>query len=161
MVPPKSIFWKAQARALVFWYQQLFRRQIFWHNSNGLGSRVARNSPRGWGGFFEIWFNRKRSWPEFWCVFSWDEANSHRFSVQKQVIPPQKKVFTKIQSYFSSNIKWFASHLTIFGGLFSNGGAISRFRAKINLKAAKNMLFCILFRPMGGYSNIYPPWLRY
>ena len=55
--------------------------------------------------------------------------NSERFSVQNQVI------------YISS----------------LGGGAISRLRTKINLKTAKNMLFCILFRPMGGAIAPFAP----
>ena len=39
------------------------------------------------------------------------------------------------------------------------GGAVFCFGAKIGLKSTKNLLFCILFRPMGEGSS--PSWLRY
>ena len=41
----------------------------------------------------------------------------------------------------------------------SKWGGYFRFHCKIGLKSAKNGVFCILFRPMGGCSP--PPWLRY
>ena len=45
------------------------------------------------------------------------------------------------------------------GGSFRMGGAIFHFSQKIGLKSTKNMLFCILHKPMGGARA--PPWLRY
>ena len=41
------------------------------------------------------------------------------------------------------------------------GGAVFIFAAKICLQSTKNVLFCILFRPMGGAVFHCPPWLRY
>ena len=63
----------------------------------------------------------------------------------------QKKSLHQIQSVFlSTDTHFYFSFHDLWGGYFRLGGAISRFRAKTNLKTAKSMLFCILFRPMGG-----------
>ena len=95
----------------------------------------------------------------------------------------KKKVFAKIQSDFSAEIRnsnvfsakkkkkkkkkglrqnseWFFSQVsqvqTSEGGLFSNGGgAIFHFSQKIGLKSTKYMRFSILHKPMGGGSS--PP----
>ena len=69
---------------------------------------------------------------------------------QNRVIS-KKKVFTEIQSVFlSTDTHFYFSFHDLWGGYFRLRGAISRFRAKTNLKTAKSMLFCILLRPMGG-----------
>ena len=89
----------------------------------------------------------------------------------------KKKVFAKIQSNFSAEIrnsKVFSSQnkviskkkrsspkfrviflpisqiQTFEGGSFRMGGAIFHFSQKIGLKSTKNMRFCILHKPMGG-----------
>ena len=74
----------------------------------------------------------------------------------------KKKVFSQAETQFFCS----KSHL-IFDQLSSpiplEGGAIFVFSAKIGLKIAKNGVFCILFRPMGGYSSSppLPHWLHY
>ena len=76
----------------------------------------------------------------------------------------KKKSSPKFRAFFCQLTPTSTSHFTIFGGaIFVWGGAISRFRAKTNLKTAKSMLFCILFRPMGGAIAPFapPPLLRY
>ena len=42
----------------------------------------------------------------------------------------------------------------------ANGRIIFAFRPKIGIKSAEKVVFCKLFRPMGGYSP-HPSWLRY
>ena len=120
-------------------------------------NRVARISQRGGGAFFEVCFNCKRTWPEFSFGFNWIEANSERFSAKIEW-SPKKKSSPKFRAFFCQLTPTSTSHFTIFGGLFSiGGGAISRFRAKNNLKTAKSMLFCILFRPMRGAIAPFAP----
>ena len=121
-------------------------------------SRVARISQRGRGGLFL----------KFDSTVNELDPNFHLVSIglrqiQSVFLPKssdlQKKVFTEIQSVFlSTDTHFYFSFHDFWGAIFVWGGAISRFRAKTNLKTAKSMLFCILFRPMGGgYCTICPP----
>ena len=90
---------------------------IVWMAGN---SRVARISQR-WGAFFEVWFNRKRTWPEFLFGFNWIEANSERFSAKIEWSP--KKSLHRNSERFSVN--WHPLLLLIsrsLGGLFLFGG---------------------------------------
>ena len=48
-----------------------------------------------------------------------------------------------------------------FGTQIPLGEAVFIFWPKIGLKSSKNVRFCILFRPMGGFEPPHPPWLRY
>ena len=49
-----------------------------------------------------------------------------------------------------------------FGSQILWGGAVFIFGAKIGLKSTRNVLFCILFRPIGELEPPCPtPWLRY
>ena len=41
------------------------------------------------------------------------------------------------------------------------GGVIFIFGAKIGLKSANNVVFCILSTPTGGAEALHPLWLRY
>ena len=71
----------------------------------------------------------------------------------------QKKVFchAEIQLFLSKSHRF----LYQFSSPIPMGGTIFVFRAKIGLKSTKNVVFCILFRPMGeGYSPLFS-WLRY
>ena len=122
-------------------------------------SRVARILQRGGGGGLFLKFD---------STVNELDPNFHLVSIglrqiQSVFLPKssdlQKKVFTEIQSVFlSTDTHFYFSFHNLWGGYFRLGGAISRFRAKTNLKTAKSMLFCILFRPMeGGYSTICPP----
>ena len=68
---------------------------------------------------------------------------------------PPKKVFTKIETVFLSKVNpvflvQITSGPTPILIAHTFGGAIFVFEAKISLKSAKNRVFCILFRPMGG-----------
>ena len=54
-------------------------------------SRSQDLKKKGGGAFFEVWFNRERTWPEFSFVFDWIEANSERLTAQNQVISKKKK----------------------------------------------------------------------
>ena len=49
-------------------------------------SRVAKISQKRGGGFFEVWINHIRTWPEFSLVLNWIKETSERFSVQNPVI---------------------------------------------------------------------------
>ena len=109
---------------------------------------------------------------------------SRRFFCQNQVIPLKKKVFTNIETVIPAEIGWspkkkghhqnsvtspdqlrvrstFLVQITASPSqlLLPNpvGRAVFIFGAKIGLKSSKNVLFCILFRPMRG---LQPPWLR-
>ena len=123
-------------------------------------SRVARISQRGGGGGLFL---------KFASTVNELDPNFHLVSIglrqiQSVFLPnrviSKKKVFTKIQSVFlSTDTHFYFSFHDLWGAIFvGGGGAISRFRAKTNLKTAKSRLFWILFRPMrGGYSTICPP----
>ena len=84
---------------------------IVWMAGN---SRVARISQRGVGAFFEVWFNCKRTWPEFSFGFNWIEANSERFSAKIEW-SPKKKSSPKFRAFFCQLTPTSISHFTIFG----------------------------------------------
>ena len=116
---------------------------------NSLGSRIARISQRGWL-FLKFDSTENELHPNF-HLFSTGLRQIQSVFLSKIKWSPKKKVFTEIRSVFFVN--WHPLLQLIsrsLGGLFSFGGVISRFRTKINLKTAKNMPICILFRPMGG-----------
>ena len=103
--------------------------------------------------------------------------------LQKQKKKTKKKVFAKIESDFSAEIRrffppkirwspkkkkglrqnwdWFFVYLRKFirlrGAVFVWGGAIFHFSQTIGLKNTKNMRFCILQKPMGGARAPSPP----
>ena len=112
---------------------------IVWMAGN---SRVARISQREGGGLFL----------KFDSTVNELEPNFHLVSIglrqiQSVFLPKssdrqKKKVFTEIQSVFlSTDTHFYFSFHDLWGGYFHLGGAISRFRAKTNLKTAKSMLF--------------------
>ena len=118
-------------------------------------SRVARISQRRGGLFLKFDSTVNELDPNFRLV------SIGLRQIQSVFLPKssdlQKKSSPKFRAFFCQLTPTSISHFTIFGGaifvwegLFSFGGAISRFRAKTNLKTAKSMLFCILLRPMGG-----------
>ena len=61
--------------------------------------------------------------------------------------PPKKRSSARLKPSFSGQ-----NHIRPLTNSHrqANGGAIFVFGAKIGLKSAKNGVFCILFRPMGG-----------
>ena len=82
--------------------------------------------------------------------------------LKKKKKKEEKKVFSQAETRFLFEITsdpW----PIIIANTTREGGAIFVFSAKIGLKSAKNGMFCILFRPMGGYSPSPPPplWLHY
>ena len=100
--------------------------------------------------------------------------NWNGFSSQILVISKKKKVLTKIQSLLTNlGCALEKKNSTFLVQITSRpsqlllpiniGGAVFIFGAKIGLKSTKNVLFCILFRPMGGLIALPPPapWLRY
>ena len=61
-------------------------------NCRPLAQSRSQDSKKGGGGaFFEVWFNRERTLPQFSFVFDWIEANSERFSAQIKWSPKKKK----------------------------------------------------------------------
>ena len=119
------------------------------------------------GGFFLKLETIERTWLILSSVLSqietffWPKSGDLQkkkkegFSAQNQVIPPPKK---------GLHVHWDPLLLVdIISGSsptltpISFGGAIFVFRAKIGLKTAKNMLFRILFRPMGELEHHLPP----
>ena len=146
---------------------------------------VARISQRGRGLFWEVKTavneldpNFHQSWTKlrrFLCqnqVIFKKERSSPKL---KRFFQPnfgdleKKKVLTKIQSLLLTNFgcapeKKNSTFLVQITGspsqlLLPNpvGGAVFIFGAKVGLKSTKNVLFCILFRPVGGYSPPPPP----
>ena len=95
-------------------------------------------------------------------------VNNRKFKRFFSLTSPQKKrsssklrrIFrpkSEIQTLFQAESR----HLLLnFGTQFSLEGAVLIFSPKIGLKSTKNVLFCILYRPMGGRGS-RPPWLRY
>ena len=74
----------------------------------------------------------------------------------------KNKFFTEIETNFSAKFE----NSSVWGGLFSYGGAIFNFSQKIGLKSIENVRFCILHKPMGKTRAPpppppAPPWLRY
>ena len=116
-------------------------------------SRVARILQRGGGGgglFLKFDSTVNELDPNFHLV-SIGLRQIQSVFLPKSSDLQKKKSSLKFRAFFCQLTPTSTSPFTIFGGAICVwGGAISRFRAKTNLKTAKSMLFCILFRPMGG-----------
>ena len=114
-----------------------------------------------WGGGFSIkirWSPKKKGLHQnskaFWAAKIWWSSKKkglHRkskaFFGQTQVIF-KKKVFTDFG--WAPEPKNSTILVQITASSNPVGGAIFIFGAKIGLKSTENVLFCILFRPMGG-----------
>ena len=112
----------------------------------------------------------KQSWPRFWLVFNRIESvfvSKYWWSPKKTLhqnwdcfSPDLGDLQTKKKKRSSARLKpSFLLEVTpapwpIAIANTIRGGAIFVFRAKIGLKSAKNGVFCMLFRPMGGYSPL-------
>ena len=110
-------------------------------------SEIQRFFPPKSGGLQK---KKKRSSPKLRLIF-WPKSEIQRFFRPKSGGLQKKKVFVKIEADFLAQIE----NPNVWGGLFSNGGAIFNFSQEIGLKTTKMVRFCILHKPMGGGSS--PP----
>ena len=118
----------------------------------------------------EAGYNFKGSWPRFWLLFtqiasfvlskfrcSPKKKGLHRnwdgFSVRIQVISKKVRSSFRLKPSFCAEY-----HFRFLTNSHHQNrwGAIFVFSAKIGLKNAKNRVFCILFKPIGGSSPPCP-----
>ena len=122
-------------------------------------SRVARISQREGGGLFLKFDSTVNELDPNFHLVSIGLRQIQSVFLPKSSDRQKKKVLTEIQSVFlSTDTHFYFSFHDLWGGYFHLGGAISRFRAKTNLKTAKSMLFAYCSGQWrGGYSTNCPP----
>ena len=105
---------------------------------------------------------KKRSSPKFSVIFRPKSKIQTFFPPKIRWSPKKKKKKKGLRQNSGRFFTQFRNFKRLRGGSFCMGGAIFHFSQKIGLKSTKNMLFCILHKPMGGArAPPPPPWLRY
>ena len=95
---------------------------------------------------------KKKVFAKIQSDFSAEIQNSNVFfrpklgDLQKKKKKKKKGLRQNSRRFFTQ----FRKFKRLRGGSFRMGGAIFHFSQKIGLKSTKNMLFCILHKPMGG-----------
>ena len=95
----------------------------------------------------------KHSWPRFWSVYTQVETvflSKFRWS------PETKRSSARLKPSFLVKITTSPWPILIANSNGEGGGTIFVFGAKIGLKITKNVVFCILFRPIEGEGDSLP-----
>ena len=141
----------------------MISKKSFRRNSKGFFGQSQKLRGVFWPKTGDLQNKNKKVFAEILRVFSAKVRNSKGFSGRKQVIFKKKRSSPTVRELQHQKSPLFCSKqrqvLNSFSFQIPLGGLFSFLEQKIGLKSTKNVLFCILFRPMeGSYS---PPRPRY